>query len=123
MGRGTWPGRTDPQICSPSPGPPTCRTERGGVIKLPSTSLEDTFTNSGAPSVIDYFPFDIEGAEAIVLQNFPMVHIISTTRSIHEGKDKWVTHAQPLRCLQGKYTFLTLAVAITCPDWSRMTTL
>jgi hypothetical protein len=87
----------------------------GTITNFPTTSLEDIFTYSGVPSVIDYFSFDIEGAEAIVLQNFPMVHIIFTPRIIQEGKDTRFTHAQALCCLQEKYTFLTLTVERPSP--------
>lgn len=44
--------------------------DHGKVIKVKTLTLEDLLDECGAPSVIDYFSLDVEGAETRVLRNF-----------------------------------------------------
>lgn len=43
----------------------------GTVVKLRTIPLGDIFAEMDAPTVIDYFSLDVEGAESIVMQGFP----------------------------------------------------
>lgn len=43
---------------------------QGKVIKVKTLTLEDLLDECGAPSVIDYFSLDVEGAETRILRNF-----------------------------------------------------
>lgn len=61
---------------------------RGGALnkvmtyKLLSTTLLDVLKEGRAPKVIDYFSFDIEGAEERVLRDFPLDEYIFLTMTI-----------------------------------------
>lgn len=44
---------------------------RGSVRKMSAKPLADILYANGAPEVIDYFSFDVEGAETRILRSFP----------------------------------------------------
>lgn len=43
----------------------------GRLLKLKTRTLADILDEAGAPPVIDYFSFDVEGAETRILRTFP----------------------------------------------------
>jgi len=50
--------------------------EQSGILKLKTVkrnlvSIHTVFRNTNVPSKIDYFSLDVEGAESIVVANFP----------------------------------------------------
>lgn len=49
---------------------------------LPTITLEDILIRLGAPQIIDYFSFDCEGAEAIILSNFPFNKYVFLTITV-----------------------------------------
>jgi len=44
---------------------------KGGVIRLATVPLASVLDEVGAPSTIDFFSFDVEGAETRILRSFP----------------------------------------------------
>jgi len=44
---------------------------QGGVIRLQTVPLVDVLDEAEAPETIDYFSFDVEGAETRILRHFP----------------------------------------------------
>lgn len=47
-----------------------CRRD-GKIIRIPAIPLAQLLDQHGAPPVIDYFSFDVEGAETRILRSFP----------------------------------------------------
>ena len=41
------------------------------IVKMPAVPLADVLAEHGAPEIIHYFSFDVEGAEARILRTFP----------------------------------------------------
>ena len=44
---------------------------KGGVLRLAAVSLASVLDETNAPSTIDFFSFDVEGAETRILRSFP----------------------------------------------------
>ncbi len=43
----------------------------GKVLKIATRTLEEVLVEFGAPEAVDYFSFDVEGAETRILRSFP----------------------------------------------------
>ena len=57
---------------------------------LPTIALRDILVKLNAPKVIDYFSFDIEGAEQIVLQYFPFDEYTFLTMTVERPNPELV---------------------------------
>ena len=79
--------------------------EAGGRVKRRTVSLASTLAAFGAPSVIDYFSLDIEGAEYIVLQEFDFSAYtfltLSVERPIQALRDLLAANGYTYLCSHG----------------------
>lgn len=60
------------------------------VESVLTTTLEDIFLQLKAPKIIDYFSFDVEGAEQIILENFPFDKYTFLATTIERPSDQLV---------------------------------
>jgi len=79
MGRGAFGGIVDNEMDNKNKPPST--TERRYTVSLPTA-----FQKFHVPSVIDYFSLDVEGAESLIMKDFPFTKFLINIMTVERPK-------------------------------------